>query len=295
MNILITGGSGFIGKHLANRLSNNNKVYIFDKKPFKNKHKNIKFISGDIKNYNNLKKIKKINIIYHLAAQTSAEISEEHPFKDIKTNIFGTYNVCKFAINNNVKEVIFTSSMAVYGGSKHKISETNFCNPSSIYGMSKLFGEKLIRNLSKNKINYKIFRLFNVYGPGQDLKNLKQGMVSIYLYQLLKNNKIVVKGSLERFRDFIYIDDLIDIMLMKNIKYNNIFNVGSGKKTKVKNLLKLIEKVSKKKIKVIKSKGTPGDIHGNFADISKLKKNIKFKLNTSIERGLAKMISSIKL
>ena len=96
MTILITGGAGFIGKHLVNKLSKNNKVYVIDKKKFNFKNKNVKFILGDITKINSFKIPSKIETIYHLAAQTSAQISEENPDKDVKTNIMGTYNICKF-------------------------------------------------------------------------------------------------------------------------------------------------------------------------------------------------------
>ena len=293
MTILITGGAGFIGKHLVNKLSKNNKVYVIDKKKFNFKNKNVKFILGDITKINSFKIPSKIETIYHLAAQTSAQISEENPDKDVKTNIMGTYNICKFAIKKKIKQIIFTSSMAVYGEVENKISENKECNPKSMYGMSKLFCEKLIKNLSYNKINFKIFRLFNVYGPGQDLKNFKQGMVSICLAQLIKFKNIIVKGSLDRYRDFIYIDDVVNILTKSNIIQNEIYNLGSGKKTTVRELLKLIKKITNTNFKIIVKKNTQGDIFGSCADVSKLNKIMNLDLKYNIKSGLFRTIKSI--
>jgi len=133
-------------------------------------------------------------------------------------------------------------------------------------------------------------RMFNVYGPGQDMKNLKQGMVSIYLAQALSRRKILVKGSLNRFRDFIYIDDVIDIWLKSCIgNFKNFsLNIGSGKKTYVKSVLEILKKELGADYKA--GNKTLGDQHGIYADISKLKQIVKNYHFTEFAVGLKKFI-----
>jgi len=287
MKILITGGAGFIGKHLASKLLNQHKVIVLDRK--KIILEGVKCIKGDIRDYKNFLKVGKVDIIYHFAAQTSSEISELNSIEDLSSNIMGTYNVYKYAIESKVKEVIFTSSMAVYGESKIAVREINTCNPKSFYGISKLTAEKILTKLKNKKIDTKIFRLFNVYGPGQDLKNLKQGMVSIFISQALKNKRIEIKGSLNRFRDFIYIDDVIKTILSKKIKNNKIYNVGFGKKIKVSNLIKIILKNLPFKVKTIIKDSTVGDVFGTYANIKPLI-SLNIKPKVSIEEGIKKTL-----
>ena len=110
--------------------------------------------------------------------------------------------------------------MSVYGENAENVKETDDCKPVSFYGISKLAGEKILLKLKAYKIKIFIFRLFNVYGPGQNYKNLLQGMLSIYLAQAYKTKKVKVTGSLKRFRDFVFIDDVVNI-LTKNLKYYN--------------------------------------------------------------------------
>lgn len=277
MNILITGGAGFIGTKLASKLKKN-KIYILDfpsKIKKKRKYlKNCNLVPGDIRNKNVFSKIKnRIDIVYHLAALCSTEMSEKYPRQCYATNVNGTKNLLKWCIKKKIKKIIFTSSMAVYGRNSPKIEEKAKCKPVSVYGKTKLISEKILLNHS-DKINIIILRLFNVYGPDQDLNNEVQGMFSIYLKHAIAYKKIFVKGSLSRVRDFVYIDDVISA-LKHNYKSSDIYNVGSGKPNKVIDVIKSIFKNLKIKFKknLIKNiKKHKGDTHISYANINKIKK-----------------------
>jgi len=307
-NIIITGGAGFIGSHLVNFfLKTNNKVFVIDDlttgsiKNLNLKYKNIKFIKGDCTKDKILDQLPKMqfDILYHIAGQSSGEISFENPLNDFNRNLLSTLKLCQFCINRKIKKIVYASSMSVYGDLKkknYKANEILNCDPLSFYGVSKLCSEFYLKQFSKLGLKYTILRLFNVYGPNQNFKNLKQGMISIYLGQLLKSNKIFVKGKLNRFRDFIYIDDVVKILTgcLKNPRTNNkIYNISTGKKTFIKKILYLIKKYSKKKFKIIQKKSTPGDQFGIYSIPKKVKNDFKIKKFTKINDGLKKMINSI--
>lgn len=309
-NIIITGGAGFIGSHLVNFFSKKNyKVFVIDDlstgsiKNLNFKYKNIKFIKGDCTEDKILDYLPKIEfeILYHIAGQSSGEISFDDPLNDFNRNLLSTLKICQFCINRKIKKVVYASSMSVYGNLKknnYKASEFLNCDPLSFYGVSKLCSEFYLKQFSKLGLKYTILRLFNVYGPNQDFKNLKQGMISIYLGQLLKSNKVFVKGKLNRFRDFIYIDDVVKILTgcLRNSRTNNkIYNISTGKKTFVNRILFLIKKYSKKKFRIIQKKGTPGDQFGIYSMPKKVKKDFKIKKFIKINDGLKKMINSIDL
>jgi UDP-glucose 4-epimerase len=295
-NILITGGAGFIGTHLAKKLLESNNVIILDlKEKFQDIHNEFSKVDVDIRNYENFNKLKgSFDYIFHLAAQTSGRISQENPELDIDTNVKGTMNVLRFAKEREVKKVIFTSSMAVYGNGEN-LKEDYKLNPLSHYGVSKVTGEYLLKMYNQFGIDYTIFRLFNVYGKGQDLENLKQGMVSIYLAQLLKYGKIEVTGSLERYRDFVYISDVINALVLglEQKTSKEIFNVGSGKKTTVKELIDLLLEIDGRNIDVMDIGGHEGDQFGTYANIDKLKK-LGWKPNVTLKEGLQNMYNWAK-
>ena len=184
-----------------------------------------------------------------------------------------------------IYSAIATFALSVNFNKKLKASENAKCFPLSYYGHHKLLSEKFIQN--QKKVPYTIFRLSNVYGPGQNMTDLKQGMVSIYLAQMLKNNQIIVKGSIKRDRDFIYIDDVVKIWKKsidnKKVK-NRVINIGSGKRTSVSSLLNIITKLGKD-VEVDIRKSTPGDQLSISPDVSLLKKLLKFK-NTSLVEGI---------
>ena len=299
--ILVTGGAGFIGAHLVKKLiDNKHKVIVLDNLKtiggIKYINPKCSFVHGDLVNKNDLLKIKKFRpkIIYHLAAQSGGESAYDNPKYDYLSNGFGTLELCKLAKEINVKHFIYSSSVAVYGNNQEKkINESTKVNPDSIYGVSKYAGELFVNQILKNtKVKSTIFRVFNTFGPGENLDYKKKGMVSIYSSFVKDSKPILVKGSLNRVRDITYIDDCVEVLFqtMKNdkVKKNEIINLSSGKETTVKNLIEEILRVSKKKLKVKKLKGTPGDSFRFHASNKKLKKifpNIKF---ISLKKGLEK-------
>lgn len=297
MKILVTGIAGFIASNISIKLLELGHTVIGIDDLSNGKKSNIphgcKFIKLDLSNYKALSKIKtKFDQIYHLAGQSSGEKSFENPENDLKKNTLTTLNLIKFARKSGVKKILYASSQSVYGKVENKsIKENHITKPLSCYGVSKLASENYL-SLFKNDLNYIVFRINNVYGFGQDLKNLKQGMVSIYLAQALKNKKILVKGSLSRFRDFVHIDDVVDCWIKASINdkiKNTTFNLATGKKTTVKQILKIICNEIKG-TKVILGKNTPGDQKGIYMNINYLKGKLNKKRFTKIEIGLKKLI-----
>lgn len=303
---VVTGGAGFIGSYLSKRLMNaGHRVFIFDDLStglLKNVPRGAIFYKIDISNTKDLFKIRipeKISCIFHLAAQPSGEASFDNPDRDINVNYKATYNMLSYTRLQKCSRFIFSSSMSVYGEipeTQRFVAEDHPCRPVSFYGCNKLASEMLISLFSRNSgIKYTIFRLFNVYGPGQNMANLKQGMVSIYLAYLIDDLPIHVKGSLDRYRDFVYIDDvikaLIDSECCKNT-YNNIYNVGTSRRTTVKKLLSIILDIYGKDDfkKWINVKGsTAGDILGCVADNRKLRNATGWEPKHSLKQGITRM------
>ena len=179
--------------------------------------------------------------------------------------------------------------MAVYGNGD-MLTEESPIDTLSHYAVSKLCGELYLKQYKQYGIDYTIYRLFNVYGYGQDMKNPNQGMASIYLAQAIKNGHVDVKGSFERYRDFVYIDDVVSALeLGLDDKTNSeIYNVCTQKKTTVQNLLDVISDTithGREPITYTNIGGYDGDQHGTTVDNSKLKSlgwDVTVDLNTGI-------------
>jgi UDP-glucose 4-epimerase len=299
---LITGGAGFIGKSLTSKLlKENHEVHVIDFESRIDAEKNnlgSAFLHcGDLSVEKTFKILPKgpYDIVFHLAAQTSARVSEEDAFKDIDSNVKGAFNFCKWAREVNPKRAIFTSSMAVYGSFGDNLSEVDQLSPVSVYGITKRAGEDFFKILSSDGVPVSIFRLFNVYGPGQDFFNMKQGMLSIFLSQAITTGEIVVTGGLDRYRDFVFIDDVLNALLIdSNLTELEIFNVGSGSPTSVAELCRMISQkiVNKnKKIPVIETDSHRGDVFGNYADISKLL-SFGWRPQTDLDEGIDLTLTS---
>ena len=298
--VLITGGAGFIGSSLAIKLKSNHKVHVFDFKrkinKIKSKLKGCKTIAGDIKKVSSFKKLDKdYDLVFHLAAKTSSSVAESQPDECFENNVIGAYNLINWINEIKPKCLVFSSSMSVYGRIANKISENYLCKPISVYGKSKLLGEKIFKVMTNIETKLVILRLFNVYGPNQDFNNLKQGMLSIYLAQIYKKGKVFVTGSLKRYRDFVFVDDVVKALMNYNkFKNKNVYNVGTGKKIKVNFLINKIFKSLKKNPKnnIIVSKSSYGDTWGSYANIKK-SKNSGWSPKINLEEGLNKTIKNI--
>tara|TARA_Y100000310_G_scaffold335835_1_gene418857 strand:+ start:11156 stop:12061 length:906 start_codon:yes stop_codon:yes gene_type:complete len=297
--IIITGVAGFIGSRVATRFIEEGYEVIgiddLSNGKIKNIPKGIDFIRGDLSRKKTISLLpRKCNQLLHLAGQSSGEISFDNPVVDLNKNTVSTLNLINYAIEKKVERIIYSSSMSVYGNKKRRVNENDKCEPLSCYAVGKIMAEKYL-HIYKKQLPYISFRMSNVYGPGQDMKNLRQGMVSIYLAQALKNKKILIKGSLKRKRDFIYIDDIVECWFKASVVnscLNEIINVGTGVSTEVKKLITIIlKKIPGTKYRLLKP--TKGDQDFIYPDNSKLKSKLGIKKFIPLEEGLDLFISSL--
>jgi UDP-glucose 4-epimerase len=175
------------------------------------------------------------------------------------------------------------------------VAETRVCRPLSCYGVGKYASEGYLR-VYQSKLPLVILRMFNVYGPGQDMRNLRQGMVSIFLAQALATGKIEVKGSVDRFRDMIYIDDVVEAWYRAATRVQAMgrtFNVATGVKTTVGSLLEKICAIVPGASFYVQGT-TPGDQSGVFADVSGLGDALDLRSFTSLDVGLLKFVEWAK-
>lgn len=291
--ILITGVAGFIGSHVANRFLHEGYSVVgvddLSSGKLENVPKGLEFIQGDLALSSTIKRLPKdCNKILHLAGQSSGEVSFDDPVADLEKNTVSTLNLILYGIEYKIERLVYASSMSAYGAVPNKpISESFVCKPLSCYGVGKLTSEGYLRIYQK-KLPSVCLRMFNVYGPGQDLINLRQGMVSIYLAQALVNGKIEVKGSTDRFRDLIYIDDVVETWFRAST-YPSVLgqtlNLGTGVKTTVSQLLDRICEIAPGSSYFTQG-STPGDQSGIFADVTRLKKYLGIKSFIPLDIGL---------
>lgn len=301
MNILVTGGAGFIGKHLVKFLiENKHNVSILDnfsnsdkKSISKFKKNQIKIIEGDIRNDTEiLKATKEQDVVIHLAAKISVEESVKNPSETFEINVKGTEKILKSCKKNGVKKIIVASSAAVYGegDQQNKIKEESTLNPISPYGESKIGMENKIKEFcTENKMNYVILRFFNIYGKGQSKEYA--GVITKFLEKIKENKDLEVFGDGLQTRDFVAIDDIINSIhnAMKYTK-NGIFNIASGKKITIKELAELMILLSNKTLDIEYIKAKKGDIKYSEADIQLAKNYLNYFSKIELKDGIKKLM-----
>ena len=287
MTILVTGGAGFIGGKLIQRLLREGyEVISLDKKPLV--IQGVEHITHDISIP--IEKLnRKIDVIYHIAAQSGGYYSLGNSYQDCLDNSVGTHNIVKLAQKLQVSKFIYTSSMAVYGNGLNKTEQT-LPTPISFYGASKLSGEYYTTLLQEhNKISYTIFRLFATYGPGQDFNNKHQGILSIYLDQALRGNSISITGSPNRVRQLVHVEDVINALLIPlngSETDNQVYNVLNEQSLSPQLIIDEISRILKKKLYIHELEGYIGDqtlITGTNSKITSLGWEPQYSLQQGIQ------------
>ena len=308
---IITGGAGFIGSNLIERLlKSNQKVICIDnlfsgnlkniKKFFKNK--NFTFIKKDIREKKIINKKFKADFFIHLAALGSVPRSIKDPFETNDVNLNGSMNMFKLASDLNCKRFIFASSSSVYGDNKNKTKKENDkLNPISPYGFSKLFFEQYVKNISFNfKIKSVGLRFFNVFGPKQNVDGPYAAVIAQWINNGFYKKKMILYGDGSATRDFTYVSNVVDgIICSAFFNLKNYFipiNLACGKEIKLLELVKSLKYLFNEKKIEIKIRRKPfrkGDIKNSKANIRLAKKLFSYSPKESFDKGIKKYFNYV--
>lgn len=297
MNILITGGAGFIGSHIVRKLleTGNTPIVLdnFSTGALENIPTEVKYYRMDIldKTLQGVLKDEKIDAIVHLAGQTMVDYSLKHPFEDMTQNIEGIVNLLEAARITGVNRVVFSSTAAVYGDvneSDLPIRENHVLQPMSFYGLSKLTEEKYLEMYHKIfGVNYVILRFANVYGERQGIKG-EGGVISIFAKCFAENKDITVFGDGKQTRDFIYAGDIADgiyaALLTTNV--NTVYNLSTQIESSLLEVIDHCSVILKKQMNPLFLLSRPGDIYRSVLCNRRAKKFLKWNPKTDLEVGL---------
>ena len=303
---LILGGCGFIGSHVTDTLLKNGyQVRIFDKLNASTKNidhviNDIEFIKGDFNNELDIKTvIQGVDYIFHLICSTLPQTSNENPVYDIRNNVIPTVHLLEQASKiERIKKIIFSSSAGtVYGIPQSvPIDENQSTYPICPYGVSKLFIERYLFYYYKEYgLNYIVLRISNAYGERQNIHGA-QGIISVFLGKILEKKEVEIWGDGHVFRDFVYIKDVADSFLraLKNNHSNNIYNVGSGEKTSINELIEMLEQVTGKNVKVRYLKKRSFDVPVNVVKIDRIRDELGWTPKVMLKEGLKKTWEVLK-
>jgi len=297
---LVTGGAGFIGSHLSQALLKRGLEVVVVDNLTTGKRENVpadaKFIEGDILDFNLVQRlISGTDIIFHEAARVSVRSSVKDFYQDAQNNIMGTLNLLQACTKSKVQKFIFASSMAVYADSAEptSIKETYATAPLSPYGIAKLTGEKYCLTVSKKiGVDCVVLRYFNTYGTRQTLTPYV-GVATIFTNKLLAGESPTIFGSGEQRRDFVHVGDVVDATLraMDYAGPSDIFNVGTGIGTSVKELFSLLRSKINSSIQPSYTAEHPGETKNSIADISKAKKTMNYNPRGKLQQLIDEIIT----
>lgn len=303
-NILITGGLGFIGSHIANEVLENNEVVILDNLSTSNinnlnnpKHDNLKIVEEDLRKTNLDDLTSNIDYIFHLAAMASVPLSIDKPVECNDINLNATVKLLKSAADNDVEKIVFSSSSAVYGQNRNMpLKESEPPQPMSPYAASKAGCELYLQSFYDSYgLNYTALRYFNVFGPGQDKNSQYAAVIPNFISALLEGKQAEIYGDGEQTRDFVYVKDIVQANInAAESDFNGILNIASGEKLSINQLYEIVKKTLDSDLEPKYLPERPGDIKHSLADISNMSK-INLKIDTKdFEKQLTETIEWFK-
>lgn len=321
MHVLITGGAGFIGSHIVDKLVPNHKIIVYDnfssgshenlRHALRTHKENISIVRGDILETEKLMRVmRRVDVILHLAAQLEIKTAIFDPYRDLQTNIVGTLNVLEAMRRVGVKKIIFASSAAVYGEpEKVPTSEYDPKKPIWSYGASKLSSEYyLLVYHNLYNIKFVALRYAIIYGPREWYGRVQ----TIFIKRaFITNETLVIFGDGNQTRDYLYVEDCAEahrIILEANDYESEILNLGSGIETPIRVLAKIIRDLSGEDLEIIHEDleegeyskyvngvwRKPGDLRRMCLDISKIKKQYGWEPVTPLKEGLRREAEWIK-
>ena len=310
--VLITGAGGFIGSHLAEKMvCTGAKTRVFVRYNSRNDwgmidmlqdkiKDNIEVITGDLKDSDAVNKaVKGMDIVFHLAALIGIPYSYVHPGDVVETNVIGTFNVLNACLEFNVEKVVHTSTSEVYGTARYvPIDEEHPLQGQSPYSASKIGADKIAESFYRSyDLPVATIRPFNTYGPRQSAR----AIIPTIITQTLKQDKVVILGSLSPTRDFTYVDDVVNgFIRIAECKKSagEVINIGSGFEISIGELAKKITGLIGKNVKIVsrqeRIRPSKSEVERLIADISKAKKLLQWAPAISLEEGLQKTIRWIK-
>jgi UDP-glucose 4-epimerase len=303
---IITGGAGFIGSHLAKRLLREGwSVLIIDNLSsgyLRNVPDGGEFKWVDVTHEDCIQDLPPdgVDVVFHLASHVGQDLSFEKPLYDLKANALSTMILLKWCQDQGVRQFIFASSVNVYGDPPEPfVTESSPIRPPSPYAVGKIASEYLCNIYQSLGLNTTSLRLFNVYGPGQDMQNMRQGMASIYMAYVARKEPVYVRGSMDRFRDFVSVHDVVDAFYrsVNSTAFGKTYNVCTGKKTLVSELIPEIIRAfghDPATYPVTFGPPTRKDQFGIYGDSSLLQKDLGWKPTIELREGIAEMAAWVK-
>ena len=295
MKVLVTGGAGFIGSHLVDRLvQEGHEVVVVDNLSTgkrRNLNRVARFVKLDIQS-SGLERVlrnERPHMVMHLAAQMDVRKSVEDPMFDAQVNVLGTLNVLQQSIKHGVRKVVFSSSGgAIYGEQEiYPAPESHVTRPLSPYGVSKLCGEQYLSYYQRvNGLQIVSLRYANVYGPRQDPEG-EAGVVAIFIQKLLNNEQAIVNGNGRQTRDFVYVEDVVEANLAAmGQDVQGTYNVGTGEETSINDLLRILVRHTNSTCKEVHGPAKGGEQARSVIDSGKLRQELSWESRTELSEGL---------
>jgi UDP-glucose 4-epimerase len=299
MKVLVTGGAGFIGSHLVDRLiQEGHEVVVVDNLSTgkrRNLNRAARLVKLDIQSWR-LERVfrnERPHMVMHLAAQMDVRKSVEDPMFDAQVNVLGTLNVLQQSIKHGVRKVVFSSSGgAIYGEQEiYPAPESHVTRPLSPYGVSKLCGEQYLSYYQRvNGLQIVSLRYANVYGPRQDPEG-EAGVVAIFIQKLLNNEQAIVNGNGRQTRDFVYVDDVVEANLAAmGQDIQGTYNVGTGEETSINDLLRILVRHTNSTCKEVHGPAKGGEQARSVIDSGKLRQELSWESRTELSEGLKRTV-----